>query len=151
MKRTSNYLTLFTLILSFVASLLASNTVARSEPVGLLGGFKIVKLSSELSGQWEVEGSTGAEVGFFVWDDTVTSAHQYKPDGLDEFARIVTELRVARYQMESNIQFVTFAAGATQISYFDVKFAELGEHKVKVQLLREHAGVPPAVQRGSNT
>ncbi|MBN2740208.1 MAG: hypothetical protein JXR35_04825 [Rhodobacteraceae bacterium] len=152
MKRTSNYLTRFTLTLSFVAGLLASNTEARSEPAGLPGGFKLgssleeakrhassrgwelVRPSPELPGQWEVEGNTGAEVGLFVCDDTVTSVHQYKPGDLDEFARIVTDLRITRRQMEPNIQVVTFAAGATQISNVDVKFAELGGHKVNVQL-----------------
>ena len=36
--------------------------------------------------------------------------------------------------MEPNIQVVAFASGATQISNVDVKFAELGGHKVNVQL-----------------
>lgn len=81
-----------------------------------------------------MEGNTEAEVGLFVCDDTVTSVHQYKPGDLDEFARIVTDLRIARRQMEPNIQVVTFAVGATQISNVDVKFAELGGHKVNVQL-----------------
>ena len=152
MKCTSNYLTRFTLTLSFVACLLASNTEARSEPAGLPGGFKLgssleeaqrhassrgwelVRLSPELPSQWEVEGNTGAEVGLFICDDTVTSVHQYKPGDLDEFARIFTDLRIARRQMEPIIQVVTFAAGAAQISNVDVKFAELGGHKVNVQL-----------------
>ncbi|NRB34794.1 MAG: hypothetical protein HRU31_08590 [Rhodobacteraceae bacterium] len=152
MKRTNKYLTQFTLTLSFVAVLLASNTEARSEPAGLPGGFKLgssfeeaqrhassrgwelVRLSPALPGQWEVEGNTGAEVGLFVCDDTVTSVRQYEPGDLDEFARIVAALQRARNQWEPDIQVVTFAAGATQISNVDVKFAELGGHKVIVTL-----------------
>lgn len=152
MKRTSNYLFLFTLTMSFAADLTASYAEAKPEPVELPGGFELessldeaqqhassrgwqlVRLSPELPGQWEVAGDTGAEVGLFVCGDTVTSVHQYKPGDLDEFARIVTELRIARRQMEPAIQVVTFMAGAAQISNVDVKFAELGGIKVKVQL-----------------
>ena len=81
-----------------------------------------------------MEGNTGAEVGLFVCDDTVTSVRQYEPGDLDEFARIVAALQRARNQWEPDIQVVTFAAGATQISNVDVKFVELGGHKVIVTL-----------------
>jgi hypothetical protein len=81
-----------------------------------------------------VQGNTGVKVSLYVCDDTVASVHQYKPGDLDEFARIVTNLQIARRQMEPNIKVVTSLAGATRISNVDVRFAELDGHKVNVQL-----------------
>lgn len=152
MKRTSNCLTRFSYALSFAAGFITSTTEARSEPAEFPGGFELnssfegaqryarsrgwdlVRLSPELPGQWKVAGDTGAEVGLFVCDESVNSVHQYKPGDLDEFARIVTDLKVARRQMDPSTQVVTFASGATQISNIDVTFAEWDGHRVNVQL-----------------
>ncbi|MBB4120931.1 hypothetical protein [Martelella radicis] len=138
--------------LTFVAAMICISAEARSEPVELPGGFEIgrsldeakhhasmqgwrlVRLSPELPGQWIVEGNAHGKIGLFVCGHVISGVHKYASGDLDEFARIVMELQRTHRKTEPDMQVATFFAGATRISNVDVRFADLDGLSVNVQL-----------------
>jgi len=129
-----------------VAVLLCNVHLAAAERITLPGGFslgssleeakryaasrgwQLVTISPELPRSWIVKEQN---IGIHVCNDTVTSVTENVAGNLDDFAQLVSNLRVKRG--EPKLQVGSFMAGSTQISTIDASFAEVNGIGVVVQ------------------
>jgi hypothetical protein len=91
-------------------------------------GWQLVPTSPELPGSWLVKDHN---IGIHVCTDTVASISQSSPGGLDDFAKLVSDLEMERGK--PTLQVASFMAGSTRISTVDARFPEAEGLIVAVQ------------------
>lgn len=93
------------------------SSLEEAQQHALQNGWKLVPLSDNLPGQWNVEGSS---LSLFACDGTVVAVHEEMEGDLEEFAALVFSMELELGKPDTQI--LSLNSGAGVLSTIDARF-----------------------------